>query len=57
MATNPAHSMINYRKFETLIVSDFTKTLTTQDATIVLPACSWSEKIIIMTMHNNIIAE
>ncbi len=44
MATNPAHSMINYRKFETLIVSDFTKTLTTQDADIVLPACSWSEK-------------
>ena len=44
MATNPAHSMINYRKFETLIVSDFTKTLTTEDADIVLPACSWSEK-------------
>lgn len=44
MATNPAHSMINYRQFETLIVSDFTKTLTTQDADIVLPACSWSEQ-------------
>jgi assimilatory nitrate reductase catalytic subunit len=44
MATNPAHSMINYRQFETLIVSDFTKTLTTDDADIVLPACSWSEK-------------
>lgn len=44
MATNPAHSMINYRKFKTLIVSDFTKTLTTDDADIVLPACSWSEK-------------
>lgn len=44
MATNPAHSMINYRQFETLIVSDFTKTLTTKDADIVLPACSWSEK-------------
>ncbi|MBC8493892.1 MAG: molybdopterin-dependent oxidoreductase [Candidatus Thioglobus sp.] len=44
MATNPAHSMINYRKIDTLIVSDFTKTLTTQDADIVLPACSWSEK-------------
>ncbi len=44
MATNPAHSMINYRKFETLIVSDFTETLTTKDADIVLPACSWSEK-------------
>ncbi|WP_157834492.1 molybdopterin oxidoreductase family protein [Candidatus Ruthturnera calyptogenae] len=45
MATNPAHSMINYRQFETLIVSDFTRTLTTDDADIVLPACSWSEKI------------
>lgn len=45
MATNPAHSMINYRQFETLIVSDFTQTLTTDDADIVLPACSWSEKI------------
>ncbi|WP_201339037.1 molybdopterin oxidoreductase family protein [Isorropodon fossajaponicum symbiont] len=44
MATNPAHSMINYRQFETLIVSDFTKTLTTDDADIVLPVCSWSEK-------------
>ncbi|CAC9445141.1 Assimilatory nitrate reductase large subunit (EC 1.7.99.4) [uncultured Gammaproteobacteria bacterium] len=44
MATNPAHSMINYRQFNTLIVSDFTKTLTTKDADIVLPACSWSEK-------------
>ncbi len=44
MATNPAHSMINYREFDTLIVSDFTKTLTTADADIVLPACPWSEK-------------
>jgi assimilatory nitrate reductase catalytic subunit len=44
MATNPAHSMINYRQFDTLIVSDFTKTLTTEDADIILPACSWSEK-------------
>ena len=44
MATNPAHSMINYRKIDTLIVSDFTQTLTTQQADIVLPACSWSEK-------------
>lgn len=45
MATNPAHSMINYRQFDTLIASDFTQTLTTKDADIVLPACSWSEKI------------
>lgn len=44
MATNPAHSMINYRKIDTLIVSDFTETLTTKDADIVLPACGWSEK-------------
>lgn len=44
MATNPAHSTINYRKLKTLIVSDFTKTLTTKDADIVLPVCSWSEK-------------
>ncbi|SMN16205.1 Assimilatory nitrate reductase large subunit [uncultured Candidatus Thioglobus sp.] len=44
MSTNPAHSMINYRQFDTLIVSDFTKTLTTKDADIVLPACPWSEK-------------
>lgn len=44
MATNPAHSMINYRKIDNLIVSDFTKTLTTDDANIILPACSWSEK-------------
>ena len=44
MATNPAHSMINYRQFDNLIVSDFTKTLTTTDADIVLPICSWSEK-------------
>ncbi len=44
MATNPAHSMINYRKIETLIVSDFTQTLTTREADIVLPACGWSEK-------------
>ena len=44
MATNPAHSMINYRQFDNLIVSDFTKTLTTADADIVLPICSWSEK-------------
>lgn len=44
MATNPAHSMINYRQFDNLIVSDFTKTLTTDDADIVLPVCSWSEK-------------
>lgn len=44
MATNPVHSMINYRKIDKLIVSDFTKTLTTQDADIVLPACPWSEK-------------
>lgn len=44
MSTNPAHSMINYRKFDTLIVSDFTQTLTTNDADIVLPACPWSEK-------------
>jgi len=44
MATNPAHSMINYRQFDTLIASDFTQTLTTKDADIVLPACSWSEK-------------
>jgi assimilatory nitrate reductase catalytic subunit len=44
MATNPAHSMINYRKIDTLIVSDFTKTLTTEQADIVLPACPWSEK-------------
>ncbi|HIF47970.1 molybdopterin-dependent oxidoreductase [Candidatus Thioglobus sp.] len=44
MSTNPAHSMINYRKFDTLIVSDFTQTLTTKDADIVLPACPWSEK-------------
>ncbi|SHN89931.1 Assimilatory nitrate reductase large subunit [Bathymodiolus heckerae thiotrophic gill symbiont] len=44
MSTNPAHSMINYRQFDTLIVSDFTETLTTKDADIVLPACPWSEK-------------
>ena len=44
MSTNPAHSMINYRKFETLIVSDYTETLTTKDADIILPACPWSEK-------------
>ncbi|KAA0442567.1 MAG: molybdopterin-dependent oxidoreductase [Candidatus Thioglobus sp.] len=44
MATNPAHSMINYRKIDNLIVSDFTKTLTTEQADIVLPAGSWSEK-------------
>jgi assimilatory nitrate reductase catalytic subunit len=44
MSTNPAHSMINYRKIDTLIVSDFTKTLTTEHADIVLPACPWSEK-------------
>ena len=44
MSTNPAHSMINYRQFKTLIVSDFTKTLTTADADIILPACPWSEK-------------
>jgi assimilatory nitrate reductase catalytic subunit len=45
MGTNPAHSMINYRKIDTLIVSDFSKTLTTEQADIVLPICSWSEKI------------
>lgn len=44
MGTNPAHSMINYRKINNLIVSDFTRTLTTDDADIVLPVCSWSEK-------------
>ncbi len=44
MSTNPAHSMINYRQFDTLIVSDFTQTLTTKDADIILPACPWSEK-------------
>lgn len=44
MATNPAHSMINYRKIDNLIVSDFTQTATTKDADIVLPATSWSEK-------------
>jgi assimilatory nitrate reductase catalytic subunit len=44
MATNPAHSMINYRKVDTLIVSDFTQTLTTNEADIILPACGWSEK-------------
>ncbi len=44
MGTNPVHSMINYRKIDNLIVSDFTKTLTTEVADIVLPVCSWSEK-------------
>ncbi|BAS68034.1 molybdopterin oxidoreductase family protein [Bathymodiolus septemdierum thioautotrophic gill symbiont] len=44
MGTNPVHSMINYRKIKNLIVSDFTQTLTTKNADIVLPVCSWSEK-------------
>lgn len=44
MGTNPAHSMINYRKIDNLIVSDFTTTLTTNDADIVLPATGWSEQ-------------
>ncbi len=45
MATNPKHSMINYRKIDTLIVSDYKYTLTAKDADIVLPVSSWGEKI------------
>jgi assimilatory nitrate reductase catalytic subunit len=44
MATNPKHSMINYRKIDNLIVSDFTQTLTSKDADIVLPATPWGER-------------